>query len=157
MDQSLSLVAILCLLHLQSIMASPAPITGSCLCRALRYTVDLPSVAYPPTKHVCQCTMCRKHSGAILVPFIVLQQSHVYWGDPASKIVLKDLISANQSTYAEYESSLGRFRGFCSRCGSTMLWRSTLPPEGGESEDEFEILAGTIDEHILLGMLFKRN
>jgi hypothetical protein len=32
-----------------------------------------------------------------------------------------------------------------------MLWRSTLPPEGGESEDEFEVLAGTIDEHILLG------
>lgn len=52
---------------------------------------------------------------------------------------------ADQETYAEYESSPSVFRGFCNRCGSTLVWRSDKDPE------EVGFTTGTLDEEVLIG------
>ena len=50
-----------------------------------------------------------------------------------------------QKSYAEYSSSPGAYRGFCTTCGSTLLWRSDKHPE------DVGITTGTIDEEMLIG------
>ena len=47
--------------------------------------------------------------------------------------------------YAEYSSSPGVYRGFCNKCGSTILWRCEKEPE------EVGITTGTVDEKWLIG------
>ena len=48
-------------------------------------------------------------------------------------------------TYTEYSSSPGVYRGFCKKCGGTILWRSEVNPE------DVGITTGTIDEKLLIG------
>lgn len=50
--------------------------------------------------------------------------------------------------YAEYSASPRCYRGFCQVCGSGVVWRSEDSPE------EMEVLTGTLDEDVLLGMYF---
>ncbi len=77
--------------------------TGSCLCGAVRITVEGP--LGPPD--ACHCSQCRKQSGH-------------YW---ASTDVDRDRVSiegADQLTW--YQSSEKVRRGFCKTCGSFLLW-----------------------------------
>jgi hypothetical protein len=74
---------------------------GSCLCGSVTYETagELGDFGY------CHCRSCRKASGS----------SH-----GANAAVAREdlrLVDAGQ-TLREYESSPGKFRGFCSRCGS---------------------------------------
>ena len=48
-------------------------------------------------------------------------------------------------TYVEYSSSPGCYRGFCKRCGATILWRGEKDPQ------EVGITTGTVDEKWLIG------
>ncbi|KAJ5675988.1 hypothetical protein N7462_008885 [Penicillium macrosclerotiorum] len=45
----------------------------------------------------------------------------------------------------EYSSSPGRFRGFCIKCGSSLIWRSE------DKKDTLDLYVGTIDERWLIG------
>ena len=74
---------------------------GSCLCGNINYevTAELGDFGY------CHCTSCRKASGS----------SHGANAPVArSDFHLSDALHALR----EYESSPGKFRAFCSRCGS---------------------------------------
>ena len=74
---------------------------GSCLCRNVRYEVtgELGDFGY------CHCTSCRKASGTAHAANAPVARSNFR------------LISGSD-TLREFESTPGKFRSFCSRCGS---------------------------------------
>jgi len=85
--------------------------SGKCLCEGVGFRVELPSkwVAH------CHCTMCRRAHGAALVTWVGLD---------ASRCSIDD----RESLLHWYKSSPEAERGFCSRCGSTLFFRSTRWP-----------------------------
>lgn len=76
---------------------------GSCLCRNIRYRVDgdLGEFGY------CHCHSCRKASGSAFGANVGVDRSEFRLTDPAGLL-------------REYESSPGKFRTFCSNCGSPL-------------------------------------
>ena len=85
---------------------------GRCLCGEVRYEIDgrLGPVV------CCHCSQCRRASGsafAVNGP-VRARDFHLLTG---------------QALLAEYESSPGKLRSFCSRCGSPLYSRLAASPE----------------------------
>ncbi len=76
---------------------------GSCLCGAVRFTVDGP--LNPPD--ACHCTQCRKQSG------------HHFSGTDVPRSALR---IEGEESLRWYQSSEKVRRGFCGTCGSTLFW-----------------------------------
>ena len=93
-----------------------APITGSCLCGAVTYSVS------GPLRPViaCHCRQCRKTSG-----------HHV----AATSAAREDIDIKGELRW--YRSSPKARRGFCPTCGSNLFW-------DGPGEN-LSIFAGTLD------------
>lgn len=87
-------------------MSAQPPFHGGCLCGAVRFTVA------GPTKWCahCHCTLCRRAHGAAFVT----------WVGVAEEFFRLDA----EESLRWFESTPGAFRGFCERCGSTLLFRS---------------------------------
>jgi hypothetical protein len=85
---------------------------GSCLCRNVRYEIDgeLGEFGY------CHCTSCRKASGS----------AHGA-NAPVERAAFR--LTSGADTLREYESSPGKFRVFCSRCGSPIYAYVAATPE----------------------------
>ena len=85
---------------------------GSCLCRSVRYEIDgeLGDFGY------CHCTSCRKASGS----------GHAA-NAPVDRAAFRLLSGAD--SLREYQSSPGKIRSFCSRCGSPIYVHRTATPE----------------------------
>jgi hypothetical protein len=77
--------------------------TGSCNCGAVRLEV---SSALSPA-NACHCTICRKQSGHFFVSTVVPRAALTIHGSDA---------------ITWYRSSEKVRRGFCSTCGSALLW-----------------------------------
>ena len=77
--------------------------------------------------------MCRKWTASLIASFIVVRPAQI-----------KPALSTF-STYAEYESSPRRHRGFCSRCGSSLIWRSDDNPT------TWDLFLGCVDQKWLVG------
>ncbi|KAJ5112868.1 hypothetical protein N7456_001402 [Penicillium angulare] len=77
--------------------------------------------------------MCRKWTASLLAQFIVISPTQII--PPLSSF----------QTFTEYSSSPRRHRGFCSRCGSSLIWRSE------DKTDTLDLYLGTIDEKWLVG------
>ena len=96
--------------------------TGSCLCGSIRYrtTSELSDFGY------CHCRRCQKASGA---------------GHGANAGVARDHLALQypEQLLREYESSPGKIRAFCSRCGSPLLAYLEHTP------DLVRIQLGTLD------------
>jgi hypothetical protein len=101
--------------------APRTPITGSCLCGAVRY--EIRGRASPIT--ICHCSQCRKFHGAA-GPYATCR---------------REKIAIEGSTLRWYRSSERVRRGFCGECGSSLFW---------DRQDRafLEIAAGTIDTPI---------
>ena len=84
---------------------------GDCFCGAVRFEIRLPSkwVAH------CHCSMCRRAHGAAFVTWVGSEVANATIDDP-------------QSVLRWYASSVGAERGFCTRCGSTLFFRSERWP-----------------------------
>ena len=84
-----------------------ATASGTCLCGDLRFEANLPSkwMAH------CHCTLCQRAHGAGVVTWVGFEAPQVAIADPRQRL-------------RWYESSPGAERGFCSRCGSTLFFRS---------------------------------
>ncbi len=82
-------------------------IDGGCLCGDVRFVARLPSkwVAH------CHCTLCRRAHGAAFVTWVGMEAARCAIDDPRSRLQW-------------YASSPGAERGFCSRCGSMLFFRS---------------------------------
>ncbi|MGD9743303.1 MAG: GFA family protein [Dongiaceae bacterium] len=86
------------------------PVTGGCLCGAVRYEVSEP----PTAGSYCHCAMCRKQSGSL------------------SGAAMEFSWAAFRFTKGElkyYQSSAGAKRGFCGNCGSRMAFVSEGDPK----------------------------
>jgi hypothetical protein len=98
------------------------PITGGCLCGAVRYA----SSEQPSDSNYCHCQTCQKANGA-----------------PVTAAV-KFPIRAFRFTQDEptfFKSSEFAERGFCARCGSRLIYRSLA----SESWESVFIEVGTLD------------
>ena len=74
---------------------------GSCLCGKIQYTIDseLSDFGY------CHCQSCRKASGSAHAANAGIERKDLTLLDP-------------EKVLREYESSPGKYRAFCSNCGS---------------------------------------
>ncbi|MEX1234261.1 MAG: GFA family protein [Roseovarius sp.] len=100
------------------------PHTGSCLCGAATFTVTCALTQ----AGACHCGMCRKWSGGILTSVEV----------PADALE----ISAGE-TIGVYTSSEWGERAFCTRCGSGLWFRLTMP---GPQHGTYYVNMGALDE-----------
>lgn len=101
---------------------SELPLTGGCLCGAVRFEVTEPLV----TSGYCHCTRCQRRTGTAASPGARIA--------PGSLRVLsgKEHIKA-------YEPEDGFAKVFCSACGSALWSRSQEDP------DVFSIRLGAFD------------
>lgn len=81
--------------------------SARCLCGAVRIDAELPVkwMAH------CHCTMCRRAHGAAFVTWAGFDDASCRIVDPDARL-------------RWFQSSPGAERGFCSNCGSTLLFRS---------------------------------
>ena len=92
-------------------------ITGSCLCGAIHYRIEVPLGPVTP----CHCSQCRKSTGHF---------------SAATPVKWEDLSLEGELNW--YDSTPGKARrGFCSTCGSYMIWE--------EFDGLAYISAGTMD------------
>lgn len=84
---------------------------GSCLCGKVRYSLS----QMPGAFGYCHCTSCRKASGS----------AHAA-NAPVERAAFS--IQAGSDIIREFESSPGKFRAFCSDCGSPLYaYLATVP------------------------------
>lgn len=100
----------------------PKRMAGGCLCGALRFTI---AGASKWCAH-CHCSLCRRAHGAAFVTWLGCDEDSV-------------AIDDGGGTLRWYESSPGAERGFCARCGSTVLFRSRRWP------DELHLTCASLD------------
>lgn len=97
-------------------------IQGSCLCGGVRYEY----AGEFGVITVCHCVTCRKAQGSRDVIAAPANAAQLHWsGDPA--------------LIAEYESSPGKLRAFCLRCGTPLYSRRAAMPQ------TLRLRMGTID------------
>ncbi|MBY4675372.1 GFA family protein [Marinobacterium arenosum] len=82
----------------------PETLTGSCLCGAIAYQIDSIDI---PIGH-CHCRTCQKAHAAPFASYAGVMRENFRW------LRGEELLST-------YESSPGKNRHFCSRCGSQLL------------------------------------
>ncbi|WP_416364007.1 GFA family protein [Pseudomonas sp. NFX183] len=80
------------------------PLNGSCFCKAVCYQVDSLDM---PICH-CHCDSCRKVHAAAFVATAGVMREHFRW-------------TRGEALLSSLESSPGKFRHFCSRCGSHLM------------------------------------
>lgn len=97
--------------------------TGNCLCGGVAFRI----VGALAPIQVCHCRQCRKAQG---VPFAT--------NTPVKEEAL--LFERGQDLITEFQSSAGKFRAFCSQCGSPVYSRHIDLP------GVFRIRAGLINE-----------
>ncbi|WP_411991883.1 GFA family protein [Agarivorans sp. DSG3-1] len=77
---------------------------GSCLCGAIEYSVAQLDSAIAH----CSCLSCRKAHAAAFTSTAAVHRDHFCWLKGEGKL-------------SAYESSPGKFRHFCSQCGSQLV------------------------------------
>ena len=95
-------------------------VTGSCLCGAVRLRIDGPM---RPVSF-CHCTQCRRQSGHFVA---------------ATAAADADMTIEGDESISWYAASDAARRGFCSTCGSLLLWKS-------KGSDRTSIMMGCLDK-----------
>ena len=109
-------------------------ITGSCLCRAVSYEI---TGSLKAAGH-CHCLICRKSHGAAFATWAHVSPDQFRWRSGVEFV-------------ARYESSPGKERCFCQKCGSPLVL--------SDSGKITEVVLATVDgdpgvrpgEHIFVG------
>jgi hypothetical protein len=109
-------------------------IRGSCLCGVVSYEI---TGSLGATGH-CHCSMCRKSHGAAFVTWASVNPDRFRW-------------TSGVEFVEGYESSPGKERCFCKKCGSPLVIT--------DSGKTTEVVLGTVDgdpgvrpgEHIFVG------
>lgn len=94
-------------------------LSGKCLCEEITY--EIRGWARPVVN--CHCSRCRRHTGHFM----------------AATAADVDDLEISGETLAWYEAAEGVEYGFCSRCGSTLFWRTARLP------NLVSIAAGTLN------------
>ena len=109
-------------------------IKGSCLCRSVSYEITGSFIAAGN----CHCHMCRKSHGAAFATWAFIEPDQFRW-------------TSGEEWVEGYQSSPGRERCFCKKCGSALVAR-----HAGKIS---EVVLATVDgdpsvrprEHIFVG------
>lgn len=94
---------------------------GRCLCGDVKFV----ATGEPLGVAWCHCDSCRRHSGAPVSVFVAFR---------------RDAYTVTNGEITKFNSSPGRWRGFCARCGST------LTCEGESSSPETHFHIGAFEE-----------
>ena len=86
--------------------------SGACLCGAVRFHVNLPSLF---CGH-CHCSMCRRNHGAAYVTWFAVAPDQL-------------TLDAGNGELTRYPSSEHGSRSFCARCGSSLFCENDSHPE----------------------------
>jgi hypothetical protein len=86
-------------------------LNGSCLCGAVAYEVEAP---LERIVH-CHCRTCRKTHGAAFSSVTAVPREKFRW-------------VRGQELLGAFESSAGKFRRFCTRCGSHIMAERVAQP-----------------------------
>lgn len=87
----------------------PQDLSGSCSCGRIKFIIQ----GKPELVAACHCADCRRHTGAPVAVYADVNLAALQLlGEPI----------------AWFETSPGAFRGFCSRCGSTIAFRGENLP-----------------------------
>ncbi len=105
--------------------ASAPPLLGGCLCGAVRYAVSGPLGSIV----MCHCGQCRKAQGGAFAVNAAVRQTEFR------------LLAGAESLQA-YASSPGKWRSFCSKCGSPIHSRRDADPQ------TLRLRLGTLDSPI---------
>ena len=97
-------------------------IEGRCLCGNVRFV----ATGEPTGVAWCHCQSCRRHSGAPVSVFVIFR---------------RDAYTVTEGEITRFNSSPGRQRGFCARCGSTLTCEGD-----GSPETHFHIGAFSFDD-----------
>jgi hypothetical protein len=102
-------------------------VPGACLCGAIRYEIDLPTLG---SVH-CHCTMCRRWNGAGYTTWCAVAKDHLR-------------ILSGKEQLVRYPSSDHAGRFFCSVCGSSLFGDSSRTPDNmyivmGPLEGEIDV------------------
>lgn len=100
---------------------APGELRGSCLCGACRYVTGPP---VGPMGH-CHCETCRKAHGAAFSTTLRVERAGFRW-------------LSGEDELRSWESSPGKRRHFCGRCGSQLF-------AAWDGEDELILRAGCLD------------
>lgn len=84
-------------------------LSGKCLCESVDY--EITGEARPVVN--CHCSRCRRHTGHFM----------------AATAAKAEEVEIRGDTLTWYHATDEVQYGFCSRCGSTMFWRTTRRPE----------------------------
>lgn len=107
---------------------------GSCFCGTVKYEI----AGSFETVGNCHCSMCRKSHGAAFVTWGIINPEHFRW-------------TAGEDFVQAYQSSAGRQRCFCKKCGSPLAAMHS----GAVGEVVFGNVDGDSDsrpsEHIFVG------
>ena len=87
--------------------AEGSPITGGCLCGAVRYQISAPAIDVI----YCHCRMCQRFTGGQIV-------AGAWFPIEATRFTQGDLKYYRSSSIAE--------RGFCADCGSGLMYRALV-------------------------------
>ena len=87
------------------------PITGRCMCGAVRYETK----GEPSRVLHCHCRSCRTHTGAPMATLAVFKADQVKFGGEARSV---------------YDSAPGVGRAFCANCGTSLTWETVFGDEG---------------------------
>lgn len=119
-------------------MTDSSSFVGGCLCGSVRLEVKA------PTKWCahCHCTRCRAAHGAAFVTWFGAARKAVEVRDP-------------EGLLRWYASSAPARRGFCSRCGTTMLFESERWPD--ETHVALAVMDGAIDREPSAHVYFDRH
>jgi hypothetical protein len=101
-------------------MADALPLTGGCLCGAIRYRIEAPVLSCG----ICHCGSCRRAAGAESVAWLTVAREGFR------------LVAGALATYA---SSPGVERGFCPRCGTSLTFRR-------RSDESIDITVASLDD-----------
>lgn len=85
--------------------------TGSCLCGAVQYKV----AGALDDVDLCHCSQCRRANGGAYNVAVIVDTAQVSFG--------------NRDAVREYSRSPGKYRAFCSSCGSPIYSRRDDLPE----------------------------
>ena len=125
----------------------PSTASGGCLCGSVRYKVTFPTnhdwkrgvnITYSSHTHspanallkcsTCQCSQCRKNGGSLIA-----------W---LHKVPASSVAFTSQTTLSRYHATPDAARGFCTKCGSWLFWRS-------EASNSMSMSVGTFDKEEL--------
>ena len=98
----------------------PLPVTGGCLCGAVRYEADM----QPVRAHLCHCRMCQQAFGNAFAALCGFSTDKFRWVKGRPKM---------------YRSSTVAERGFCASCGTPLTWE-------GKGADHISFTTGSLDE-----------